>query len=169
MQKSLEVEVDWMPLASKMHVVRLGWAVRLLIPSLLISSIPVQTRGMTFHTGRWGLLLGAVLVAGEIYVGALLEPLFGYAPLILLSWLLGSTGIALGITAFKPIAFVKPICTRCRLLPIIKEHEAIHLAGVGGEKEVWASMKTRHSVESLSLEGDPGICSFCPIPKRLRE
>jgi hypothetical protein len=84
-------------------------------------------------------------------------------------WFLGTAGIATIVGVVRPTAYVKPICVRCRLLPVIKEHEAIHLTGVTSEKRVWASMKTRHSVESLGLEGDPAICSFCPIPKRLTE
>ena len=71
------------------------------------------------------------------------------------------------VCSLRPTAFVKPICLKCRLLPVIEEHEAIHLSGVSSENEVWESMRSRHSVESLSLSGDPAICPFCPIPKRL--
>ena len=84
-------------------------------------------------------------------------------------WFIGTAGVATVFGAIRPTAYVKPICVKCRLLPVIKEHEAIHLTGVGNERDVWDSMRTRHSVRSLSLEGDPSICSFCPIPKRLAE
>jgi len=67
------------------------------------------------------------------------------------------------------LAFVKPICAACRLRPVIEEHEAIHLGGVVEDGVVWREMKKRYSCESLSLDGDPNICSFCPIPKRLKE
>jgi len=87
--------------------------------------------------------------------------------MVLSFWLLGTTGTVMIAGSTKPLAFVKPICTRCRLLPIIKEHEAIHLSGLAAEVAVWSSMKSRHSVESLALEADPSICWFCPIPKRL--
>ena len=72
-------------------------------------------------------------------------------------------------SSLTPTAFVKPICLACRLLPVIEEHEALHLSGVASESAVWGSMKARHSVRSLSLEGDPAVCPFCPIPKRLSE
>ena len=147
---------------------RLGWAAKLLIPSLLLSSLPVQTRGLTFHQGRSGFLLGGMLILGSIGLGTLLAPRLGYVVIPFLFWLIGTTGVAMAASSLTPVAFVKPICTRCRLLPVIKEHEAIHLAGVANERKVWASMRTRHSVESLSLEGDPTICTFCPIPKRLK-
>ncbi len=84
-------------------------------------------------------------------------------------WLVGTYGVLLMVSSVRPFTMIKPICTRCRLLPIIKEHESIHLTGISGEREVWASMRTRHSVKSLGLEGDPSICWFCPIPKRLSE
>jgi hypothetical protein len=83
-------------------------------------------------------------------------------------WLFGSAGVVMVANGVRPSAFVKPICVKCRLLPVIKEHEAIHLAGVESDDEVWEEMRTRHSCESLGLDGDPSICSFCPIPRRLR-
>ncbi len=84
-------------------------------------------------------------------------------------WLFGTAGALMMMNGVRPMAFVKPICVKCRLFPVIAEHEAIHLSGVGGEKAVWASMRLRHSKESLKLDGDPSICWFCPIPKRLSE
>ena len=106
----------------------------------------------------------ASLVTGWLLTGP--TGILGYLALF---WLVGTTGLVMVVSGLRPIAFVKPICTRCRLLPIILEHEAIHLSGVAREGEVWTSMRQRHSVESLKLEGDPKICSFCPIPKRLGE
>jgi len=102
-------------------------------------------------------------------VGYLLLGPAGVLGPVLSAWLLGTAGAAMLASARTPTAFVKPICTACRLLPVIKEHEAIHLAGVSSERKVWGSMKSRHSAKSLELEGDPAICSFCPIPKRLAE
>jgi hypothetical protein len=114
-----------------------------------------------------GLVLGSVLVAASLCIGWLLGGLTGVLGYLVVFWLVGTTGVVVIASCLKPLAFVKPICIRCRLLPVIVEHEAIHLAGVAREKEVWASMRQRHSVESLKLEGGPAICPFCPIPKRL--
>lgn len=113
--------------------------------------------------------IGAALVFASAVVAYLLVRPTGVVGPFLSFWALGTAGVATLVGAVRPTAYVKPICIRCRLLPIIKEHEAIHLTGVTSEKAVWATMKTRHSRSSLSLDGDPAICSFCPIPKRLSE
>ncbi len=160
---------SWESVGSVMRVVRLTWPLRLLIPALVFPSLPSNTRGLTLYPGRMGLALGTLMVASSVFVGFLLAGPTGPWGGILAFWFLGTAGIATAVCAFRPTAFVKPICVRCRLLPIIKEHEAIHLTGVVSEEEVWSSMKLRHSVESLSLQGDPAVCTFCPIPKRLLE
>jgi len=110
-----------------------------------------------------------VLVAAALGIGWVLMGTTGVLGYFVAFWLVGTTGIVMVVNSLKPLAFVKPICTRCRLLPVIVEHEAIHLTGVAREKEVWKSMRERYSLESLKLEGDPAICSFCPIPKRLSQ
>ncbi len=162
------MSLDWQGVADRMSVVKLTPLVCLLVPSLIVSSLPKRTRGLTFGIGRGGVVLGAGLIAAILTVGWILYPGFGVLPSILLFWLVGTAGVVIIATSVRPIAFVKPICTRCRLLPVIKEHESLHLVGLAEEGAVWASMRTRHSVESLALEGDPKICPFCPIPKRLK-
>ena len=150
-----------------MKVIKLDWPIQLLIPALIFPSLSKGTRGLTFYPGRTGLALGTLLAASSAVIGALLIGPTGPFGAILSIWFIGTAGVATVAGSFRPIAFVKTICTRCRLLPIIKEHEAIHLSGVASEGEVWASMRTRHSPKSLLLEGDPAICTFCPIPKRI--
>jgi hypothetical protein len=160
---------DWESINIKMKVVKLNWPVQLLVPALIFPSLSKGTRGLTLYPGRMGLALGSLLAASSVVISALLIGPTGPLGAVLSVWLLGTAGVATVVGSFRPIAFVKPICTRCRLLPIIKEHEAIHLSGVASEGQVWASMRTRHSAVSLSLEGDPAICTFCPIPKRISE
>ncbi len=159
--------VDWRAIESKMRVVRLTPLVQVLVPALLLPSLSKSTRGLTLYPGRPGIALGAVLLACSALIGALLLGPTGVWGAALSFWTLGTAGAATVAGALRPTAFVKPICVRCRLLPVIKEHEALHLSGIASEDSVWASMKSRHSVVSLSLEGDPAICSFCPIPRRL--
>ena len=156
-------------MARKARVVTLSPLLQLSIPSLAVPTFSKSTRGVSLRGGGSGLLLGFVLVVASLGIGWLLTGPTGILGYIVIFWLVGTTGVAMTVSSLKPLAFVKPICTRCRLLPVILEHEAIHLAGVASENEVWASMRQRHSVESLKLEGDPAICSFCPIPKRLSE
>jgi hypothetical protein len=160
---------DWENIDARMKVVNLSWPVQLLIPALIFPSLSKATRGLTFYPGRMGLVLGCSLAVSSAVIGVLLLGPTGPLGALLSLWFIGTAGIASVVGALRPMAFVKPICTRCRLLPIIKEHEAIHLSGVASEGKVWASMRTRHSTTSLALDGDPAICSFCPIPKRLSE
>ena len=157
----------WEKVASRLMVVRLTPIVQLLVPSLLVSTLSRNTRAISFYPGRWGFVLGAVLVSGSTAIGVIIGGPYRIEGATLSFWLLGTVGTLLMVSTVRPLAFVKPICVRCRLLPVIKEHESIHLVGVTREAEVWDSMKTRHSNESLRLDGDPTICWFCPIPKRL--
>ncbi len=113
------------------------------------------------------MLMGSFLIFASLAIGALLYPVAGLLGLAMPVWLLGSAGALMVATALRPMAFVKPLCSGCRLLPVIEEHEAIHLSGEASDEEIWKVMRTRHSCESLGLDGDPGICWFCPIPKRL--
>jgi hypothetical protein len=154
---------------TNLRVVRLTAPLQLLVPALLLPSFPKSTRALSLYPGARGLAIGFALVVASILTGVLLAgPTWIWGGVVSV-WFLGTAGIVLVAGALRPTAFVKPICVKCRLLPVIKEHEAIHLSGVASESAVWKSMRTRHSVESLALEGDPAICSFCPIPKRLSE
>ena len=162
-------EPGWESILDGLRVVRLTALMQLLVPALLLPSLPKSTRGLSLYPGRSGLGIGLALLVAGLLVGALLARPTGLWGWIVSFWVLGTAGIVTIASAFRPTAFVKPICVKCRLLPIIKEHEAIHLSGVASEGKVWESMRTRHSVESLALKGDPAICSFCPIPKRLRK
>ena len=160
---------QWELMIRRTRVVTLSPLLQALMPSLLAPTLSKNTRGVSFHGGRSGLILGLVLVVASLVLGWLLRGPTGILGYVVMFWMIGTMGVAMVTSSLKPLAFVKPICTRCRLLPVIVEHEAIHLAGVAREQAVWASMRKRYSVESLKLEGDPTICSFCPIPKRLSE
>ena len=160
-------EAFWEPVFANLRVVRLTLPLQILVPALLLPSFSRSTRALSLFPGRGGQGIGFALLIASLLAGALLAGPTGFLGGIVCVWLLGTVGIVMVACSLRPTAFVKPICVRCRLLPVIKEHESIHLTGVSSEREVWESMRTRHSVRSLSLEGDPAICSFCPIPKRL--
>ena len=159
---------DWQAVEAGMAVVKLDARLQMLVPLLAIASLSKSVRGLTLYPGRAGVAVGSAVMAASAAIAFELLPTGPVGPLLAV-WLLGTAGGAIFAASLKPAAFVKPACVRCRLLPVIKEHEAIHLIGVASEKAVWDSMRTRHSVSSLSLQGDPAICSFCPIPKRLAE
>jgi hypothetical protein len=154
---------------NNLRVVRLTVPLQLLVPTLLLPAFSKSTRALSLYPGRRGAAIGFALMIASLLVGAILAGPTGPWGGVVCFWFLGTAGVILVVSAVQPTAFVKPICVKCRLLPVIKEHEAIHLSGVASESAVWESMRTRHSVESLALEGDPAICSFCPIPKRLSE
>ncbi len=159
----------WETVAGGLRVVSLTSLVQILVPSLILPTLPRSTRGFSFYPGRLGFSIGLFLLgASSVLAWLMWRPLGALGPLLPF-WLLGTTGALMMANGVRPMAFVKPICVKCRLLPVIAEHEAIHLSGVESEKDVWASMRLRHSGESLKLDGDPAICWFCPIPKRLSE
>ncbi|MDG6898502.1 MAG: hypothetical protein JRN24_02060 [Nitrososphaerota archaeon] len=159
----------WEGMAGQMTTRRLTLPIRLLIPSLLVASLPKRAIGFSYEGGRSGAVVGSLVLVVSLVLGALLYGVAGVLGALAPVWLLGTTGAAMLANSRRPIAFVKPLCQGCRLLPVIKEHEAIHLSGVESDGEVWESMRQRYSCESLALAGDPAICAFCPIPKRLKE
>ncbi|MDG6985222.1 MAG: hypothetical protein JRM73_00560 [Nitrososphaerota archaeon] len=160
---------DWRSVEAGMRVVHLDGKLQVMVPILALTSFSKSTRGLSLYPGRVGSAIGVALLGAGAAVGYGLFSVVGAVVAVIAAWLLGSAGAAILYSSLRPTAFVKPICVSCRLLSVIKEHEAIHLSGVASEKAVWDSMKSRHSVESLKLEGDPAICTFCPIPKRLAE
>ncbi len=157
----------WEAAMGRLRIVTLTSLVQILVPSLSLTAFSKSTRGVSFHPGKLGLGIGVVLLIASTVMTVLLWGATGVAGGALVFWLFGTTGVVMVASSLRPLAFVKPICVKCRLLPVIVEHEAIHLSGVTGEKAVWASMRLRHSRESLKVDGDRAICSFCPIPKRL--
>lgn len=153
----------------RVRVVNLSLPLRLAVPSLLISSIPRGAIGFSFESGLPGATVGAVLLVGSFLLGAALYDAAGPLSFAISLWLIGSTGAVMMYNSSRGLAFVKPLCTGCRLLPIIKEHEAMHVNGIESDKLIWNAMRTQYSFEGLSLGSDPMICSFCPIVKHLKE
>ncbi|HUI85603.1 MAG TPA: hypothetical protein VLY21_00415 [Nitrososphaerales archaeon] len=157
-----------MTASGAVRVVRLSVPLRLAVPSLLISSLPRRAIGFSYERGAQGALTGSALLGGSLLAGAMLAPALGPAALAVLVWLVGSTGLVMLVNSATGLAFVKPLCTGCRLLPIIKEHEAMHMGGVESDAEIWDSVRGKYSYEGLSLGTDPAVCGFCPIAKRLK-
>jgi hypothetical protein len=151
-------------------VLRLSKLLRLLLPPLLISSLPKRAIGFSFPRGAEGKLLGVALIAGTTVISFLLNGAFGVYAALAMVWLMGGTGVVVLYNSMgQGVAFVKEMCSTCRLLPIIEEHEIMHLKGESSEDAVWAAARKRYSYEGLGLGTDPKIHSFCPIAKRLKE
>ena len=159
----------WQNLESSMRTYRLSLPVRILVPALWVSSLPRNAIGFSFERGGSAAAIGTLLVLFSAILGGLLFPITSFVGFLVSFWVLGTAGALMLATATRPLAFVKPLCSGCRLLPVIREHEAIHLSGEASDAEIWKVMRTRHSCDSLQLKGDPNICWFCPIPKRLSE
>ena len=151
-------------------VLPLSKLLRLLLPPLFVSSLPRRAIGFSFPRGAEGTLLGASLICATATLSYLLNSAFGIYAALGMVWLIGGTGVVILYNSTRHgLAFVKQMCSTCRLRPIIEEHEMMHLNGEPSEEAVWRETKKKYSYESLELGTDPKIHSFCPIAKRLKE
>jgi hypothetical protein len=151
-------------------VLPLSKLLRLLLPPLLISSLPRRAIGFSFPRGAEGKLLGVTLIGGTAAISFLLNSAFGIYAALAMVWLMGGTGaVVLYNSMGHGVAFVKEMCSTCRLRPIIEEHEIMHLNGERSEDAVWDAARKKYSYEGLGLGTDPKIHSFCPIAKRLKD
>jgi hypothetical protein len=156
--------------ASNIIVVPLTKLLRVMVPPLFISSLPRTAIGFSFPRGAEGRLLGVCLVIATGTLSFLLDKALGVLPALLMVWLMGgTTAIILYNSTRHGLAFVKEMCSTCRLRPIIEEHEIMHLNGVRSEEAVWMEARKKYSYQGLGLATDPKIHSFCPIAKRLKE
>jgi hypothetical protein len=150
-------------------VLPLSSLMKVLLPPLLISSLPKRAIGFSFPRGAEGKLLGVLLLFATVMVSFLLDRTLGILPALTMVWLMGGTGVVILFNSMgQGVAFVKEMCSTCRLRPIIEEHEKMHLDGEASEDVVWDAARKKYSYEGLGLGTDPSIHSFCPIAKRLR-
>jgi len=151
-------------------VLPLSNVMRLLLPPLLVSSLPRRAIGFSFPRGAEGKVLGLSLLGATAALSILLNSAFGILAALTMIWLMGGTGAVILYNSTRHgLAFVKQMCSTCRLRPIIEEHEMMHLNGVSSEEAVWNAAKKKYSYEGLGLGTDSKIHSFCPIAKRLKE
>jgi len=147
----------------------LSTMVKLAFPPLFLSSLPKRAIGFSYPSGNEGKALGLVLLGVTTSIGLLLEQSIGPLGLLAMVWLTGGTAALMIYNSTQcRVAFLKEYCSECRLRPIIEEHESMHLNGERSEDVVWGETKKKYSYDGLSLAGDPSICSFCPIAKKLR-
>jgi hypothetical protein len=143
---------------------------KLALPPLFLSSLPRKAIGFSFPRGKEGKVLGVALLGATATLSYLLFGAFGAIPALAIVWLMGGTGgLMLFNSTLHGVAFVKQMCSTCRLRPIIEEHELMHLNGEPSEDVVWRETRKRYSYEGLGLGTDPKIHGFCPIAKRLKE
>ncbi|HYW84412.1 MAG TPA: hypothetical protein VFB30_14220 [Spirochaetia bacterium] len=151
-------------------VLPLSNLLKVLLPPLLISSLPRKAIGFSFPRGKEGKVVGVSLLFATAAVSFLLNSTLGIFPALAMVWLMGGTGVVILFNSVgQGVAFVKEMCSTCRLRPIIEEHEKMHLDGEASEDAVWEAARRKYSYESLGLGTDPKIHSFCPIAKRLKE
>jgi hypothetical protein len=150
-------------------VLPLSKLLRLLLPPLFVSSLPRRAIGFSFPRGMEGKLLGVSIIGGTAAISFLLNNAFGIYAALAMVWLMGGTGVVILYNSTRHgLAFVKQMCSTCRLRPIIEEHEIMHLNGESSEEAVWDAARKKYSYEGLGLGTDSKIHSYCPIAKRLR-
>ena len=151
-------------------VLPLSNLLKVLLPPLLISSLPKRAIGFSFPRGTEGKLIGVSLLFATAVISFLLDSTLGIFPALAMVWLMGGTGVVILFNSMgEGVAFVKEMCSTCRLRPIIEEHEKMHLDGEASEEAVWEAARSKYSYDGLGLGTDPKIHSFCPIAKRLKE
>ena len=128
--------------ASNIIVVPLTKLLRVMVPPLFISSLPRTAIGFSFPRGTEGRLLGACLVIATGTLSFLLDKALGVLPALLMVWLMGGTTVIILYNSTRHgLAFVKEMCSTCRLRPIIEEHETMHLNGERSRR--WSGWKPR--------------------------
>jgi len=153
----------------EVRFVILSSQVKLAFPPLFLSSLPKRAVGFSYPSGNEGKALGLALLGATAAIGMLLARSLGPLAFVAMVWLTGGTaGVMLYNSTRCRVAFLKEYCSACRLRPIIEEHESMHLNGERSEEVVWEETRRKYTYEGLSLAGDPNICSFCPIAKKLR-
>jgi hypothetical protein len=151
-------------------VLPLSSILKVLLPPLLISSLPKRAIGFSFPRGAEGKVIGVAVLFATASVSFLLDRTLGILPALAIVWLMGGTGAVILFNSMgQGVAFVKEMCSTCRLRPIIEEHEKMHLDGEASEDAVWEAARKKYSYDGLGLGTDPKIHSFCPIAKRLKE
>jgi hypothetical protein len=157
------------PAFPEVRFVVLSTLVKVAFPPLLLSSLPKRAIGFSYPSGTEGRVLGLSLLGVTGTLGFLLSTSIGPAGDLVMAWLTGGTAVLMLYNSTTcRIAFLKEYCSSCRLRPIIEEHELMHLNGERSEEVVWGEARKKYTYESLSLAGDPEICTFCPIAKKLR-
>ncbi len=152
------------------RVITLSNLVKVALPPLFIASLPKRAIGFSYPRGREGQALGISLLILTVTLSLGLSRSLGLLAIPLAFWVIGGTSaVVMYNCATRGMAFVKELCSTCRLRPLIEEHEAMHLEGEGCEGPVWTATKQRYSYDGLGLGNDPRICSFCPIAKHLKE
>jgi hypothetical protein len=151
-------------------VVTLSGLVKSALPALYIASLPKISIGFSYPRGRVGQAIGISLFILTITLSLALSRPLGLLAIAIVFWVVGGTSLVMMFNcATSGVAFVKELCSTCRLRPLIEEHEAMHLGGETSEGPVWSLTKKKYTYDGLGLGNDPRICSFCPIAKHLRE
>lgn len=151
-------------------MVTLSGLVKAALPPLFIASLPKRAIGFSYPRGKEGQALGISLFILTVTLSMALSRPLGVLAIPLAFWVVGGTSLVMMYNcATSGMAFVKELCSTCRLRPLIEEHEAMHLGGESYEEPVWSLAKQKYSYDGLGLGNDPRICSFCPIAKHLRE
>jgi len=145
----------------------LGPLIYAILPFIILVSFRKKVLAFTMLRGKTELFVGIALVPASLIVGRALYLLIGGYAYPLLLWVLGGVGIMMIVHSLSSgLIFVKPMCNSCTFLPLILEHEKLHISGIRDETQVWS--KIRKMYDWHKIRKPKQICSHCPIPGHMK-
>ena len=145
----------------------LGTLIYVILPFIILASFRKKVLAFTMLKGRTELFVGIALIPTSIIIGRAFYLLIGGYAYPLLFWVLGGMGVMMIVHSLSPgLIFVKPMCNSCTFLPLILEHENLHISGIRGETQVWSKIKKIYDWQKIRKPQQ--ICAHCAIPGRMK-
>lgn len=138
-----------------------------MLPVIILACYRKRMLAFTMLKSRSELFVGLALVPTSLIVAWAFYFVIGGYSYPLLMWTLGGVGVMMVVHSLSSgLIFVKPKCNSCSFLPLIIEHENLHIAGIHSEAKVWASIKERFNWETVIKPQK--VCAHCPIPGHMQ-
>lgn len=138
-----------------------------ILPFIILVSFRKKVLAFTMMKGKSELYVGMALIPASIVIGRAFYFLVGGYSYPLVFWVLGGVGIMMVVHSLSPgLIFVKPMCNACTFLPLIMEHENLHISGIHGEVQVWSRIKEKYDWKKIRKPQK--ICPHCPIPGHMQ-
>ncbi len=145
----------------------LGPLIYAILPFIILASFRKKVLAFTMLKGKTELFVGIALVPSSLIIGRALYLLIGGYAYPLLLWVIGGIGVMMIVHSLSSgLIFVKPMCNSCTFLPLILEHENLHISGIGGEAQVWSKIQKKYDWQKLKKPQQ--ICPHCPIPGHMK-
>ncbi len=145
----------------------LGPLVYAILPFIILASFRKKVLAFTMLKRKSELYVGLALIPTSVIVGQAFYFLIGWYSYPLLLWVLGGIGVIMVVHSLSSgLIFVKPMCNSCSFLPLILEHENLHISGIRGEAQVWSKIKKMYDWQTIRKPQK--ICLHCPIPGHMQ-